>query len=94
MMICERENVCMREREGDRQCICVSDRERRREPLNRSGRYRGYLARKKQPPTKDHHGTLGIVLLEGPRKEQTSSHCCGCHCEKTCSQVSRNGEKE
>jgi len=26
----------------------------------------GYLAHKKQPPPKDHHMTLGLVLLHGP----------------------------
>ena len=29
---------------------------------------KGYLADKKQPPPYDQHKTLGIVLLQGPRR--------------------------
>ena len=28
----------------------------------------GYLAEKKHPPPYDHHRTLGIVILQGPRR--------------------------
>ena len=31
---------------------------------------RGYLALKKQPLPEDHHRTLGIALLQGPRRVQ------------------------
>ena len=35
--------------------------------LVRTPTLQGYLFHKKQPPTKDHHTTLGKVLLQGPR---------------------------
>ena len=52
-----------------RTSICVStDAAKTDYPFQHSGVVQGSLAHKKQPPPLDHHRTLGIVLLKGPRR--------------------------
>ena len=57
--------------------MCIGFQERRTWVrdcnLARDGRLQGYLAHKKQPhPPQGHHMTLGIVLLQGPRRSLLS----------------------